>query len=456
MPAPTVSIPRRAAARLALAGALLAGCASDPPKTPITIGYMVGFEGTDPQDDIEVLAAQLAIESINRLGGVNGHPLELVIKDDYNEPDIAVQKFHEMIDDGVVGTIGGGYSSLTRELYPVARDAEFPFISPWATAPTLASVDDNGFMFRDIPNDSMQSLAMAYYLTSVAKPAITHITVAYEDSLYGSAFVDALEAALTRAGGTIDGRVTFPKDGPTGDPELARKVMDDLDALPTRPSHLLLISLGDDAHAVLQAWNERPEWSGVKWLFTDGARVDVLLEDLPAGCIGSTGTAPTFPTLGDAYGVLKQAFNEHYPMLDVGQDAYVPNVWDAVYLFASALVAQDAAGEPFGGAGLRDRLQQVSKGPGLILHAGQWRDIIGTLRRGYDIDYDGASGPVDFDADGETIGPYEVWEIASDQGQYTYHQMLFLDAKQLIRLQQFSDQPRRASRTTAAAPAARR
>jgi neutral amino acid transport system substrate-binding protein len=111
-------------------------------------------------------------------------------------------------------------------------------------------------------------------------------------------------------------------------------------------------------------------------------------------------------------------------------------VWDAVYLFASALESQHAAGVAYGGSDLRDRLTAVSRAPGLILHAGQWRDIIGTLRRGNDVDYDGASGPCDLDANGEAIGPYEVWRVATDPATtYKFDQALFLDAKQIQHLQ---------------------
>jgi hypothetical protein len=211
--------------------------------------------------------------------------------------------------------------------------------------------------------------------------------------------------------------------------------MDDLERLPHRPALIVLIGIDADGSAIMKAWSERANWSDVPWFFTDGMYEPGFLAGLPAGCAGMLGTAPTVPTLGDAYGVLRDDYAAKYPDRELDQESsFSPNIWDSVFLFAAALVAQDAAEEPLGGEGLRDRMTQVSRAPGLILHAGQWRDMIGTLTRGNDIDYDGASGPFDFDSAGEPIGPYQVWKIVPSGGALAFDQALFIDARQIAQL----------------------
>jgi ABC-type branched-subunit amino acid transport system substrate-binding protein len=420
-----------------VASLLVAGCGTDEPGTPIQLGMVTSQTGVlQSVGQSFQRIAQLAVDNINKKGGIDGQPLELVVKDDATDASLTTTRFQELIDAGAVGAVGPITSGETNAVYPLGRDQQFPFMSPSATAPSLSSVDDGGFMFRDVANDSVQGLAMTYYMTSVASPKITHATIAFENTTYGNGLADAFQAAFEKAGGTVDGRVTFEQGGPSGAPAAATQVMDDLAAQSTRPSLVVLAALDQDAAAILNVWDQRPDWSDLKWFFSDSVRSTAFLAAMPARVVGSLGTAPTFPTLGDAYSVLEEAYRAKYPDMAIDQEPYAPNVWDAVYLFASALESQHADGVPYGGSDLRDRITAVSRAPGLILHAGQWRDIIGTLRRGNDVDYDGASGPCDLDTNGEAIGPYEVWQVATDPSTtYKFDQALFLDAKQIAHLQ---------------------
>ena len=414
---------------------LVVACTATEVKPPIQLGFVSTFEADSGTFGGDERIARLAVEEINRRGGINGHPLELRMKDDEADPEVARQRMQEFIDEGAVGMIGPAYSSYVELAYPLARDNEFPMISPSSTAPSLSTVDDGGYMFRAVANDSVQSLAIAYYMTSVATPAITQVTVVHEDSSYGAGLADAFQDAFANVGGTVDGRVSYGEGEPASSAEAAAKVMDDLEQLPHRPALIVLIGIDADGSAIMKAWSERASWSDVPWFFTDGMYEPGFLADLPAGCAGMLGTAPTVPTLGDAYGVLRDDYAAKYPDRELDQESsFGPNIWDSVFLFASALVAQDAAHEPFGGAGLRDRMTQVSREPGLILHAGQWRDMIGTLERGNDIDYDGASGPFDFDSAGEPIGPYQVWTIVPSADALVFDQALFIDARQIAKL----------------------
>lgn len=420
--------------RHAVASLLLIACTTAEPKEPIQLGLVSSLEEETGMFAGETLIAGLAVEEINKQGGINGHTLELVIKDGGDIEETSTQRIRELIDEGAVGTVGPAYSSAVLDAAPVARDHKFPIMSQSATAPVLSTVDDDGYVFRAMPNDQVQSLAMAYYMTEVASPRITRVALIQEIGTYGNGLADAFEAAFAKAGGTVQIRVRYEWGEPADSEAVAAGVMDQLDGLAERPELIVLVGDEGDAAALVTVWSQRPSWRDVSWFFTDGLRLQSFLGKLPSGCAGMLGSAPTFPTLGDSYRVLRDAYSAKYPDGELDQESFAPNVWDSVYLFATALVAQDVAGEAFGGEGLRDQLTKVSKGPGLILHAGQWRDIVGTLRRGNDVDYDGASGPLDLDATGEALGPYEVWRIAPDAASYKFEQQLYIDAAQLAEL----------------------
>jgi ABC-type branched-subunit amino acid transport system substrate-binding protein len=407
---------------------LLIACGTSEPKEPIEIGLVVSLEDEDGIAG-NVGIAELAIEEINKAGGINGHLLVLNIKDEGPEPEIAAGRIQELVDEGAVGAIGWTSSSWLDVAYPFARDLRFPIMSPSSTAPKLSTVNDDGYMFRAVANDAVQSVAMVHYMTDIADPAIANVTLVFEEGPYGRGLAEAFQDTFENAGGTVEGMVTYTSGEPAESEDAAIQVLDDIAALPTRPSWIVLVSgEEDDAAAILKEWGQRPSWDDVRWFLTDGVRSSGILIDEGVGIIG---TAPTFPTLGDAYGVLRDAYAARYPEFQLDQEEFAPNLWDSVFLFAAALTAQEAAGEPFGGQGLRDRLSQMSKGPGLIFHAGQWRDITGTLSRGNDIDFDGASGPFDLDSAGEPIGPYEVWRIVPTSDAFEFAQAVYIDAKKI-------------------------
>jgi ABC-type branched-subunit amino acid transport system substrate-binding protein len=414
-----------------MASLLLIACDTNEPKEPIQIGLVASLTDEDGvAGDLGI--AELAIDEINKAGGINGHLLVLIAKEEGEEPEIAAGRIQELVNEGAVAAIGWSASSWLDVAYPFARDLEFPIMSPSSTAPSLSAVDDGGYMFRAVANDAVQSIAMVHYMIDVADPAISQVALVFEEGPYGRGLADAFEAAFENNGGTVEGRVTYTSGDPGASEDAAKQVIDDIAGLPATPTWIVLVSgEEDDAAAILKEWGQRPAWSDVRWFLTDGVRSSGILIDEGVGIIG---TAPTFPTLGDAYGVLRDAYAARFPDFQLDQESFAPNLWDSVFLFAAALAAQDAAGEPFGGAGLRDRLTQLSRGRGLILHAGQWRDISGTLLRGNEIDFDGASGPFDLDSAGEPIGPYEVWRIVPTSDSYEFEQRLYIDAKKIASL----------------------
>lgn len=420
---------------LVLAALAVSACGGeDEDKEPIAIGLVAPKSGAlDFIGDSFEGVAIAAVEEINARGGVNGHPLELIVKDSATDPEVAAMVVSELYDEGAVALVGPAISGSVEAAYPFARDNMMPMISPSSTAPSLSNIDDGGFMFRNVPNDNIQGIAIAYYLTQVSDPPVTSAAIIAEDSPYGDGLATAFQTAFERAGGTIIETVTFTQNEPSTDTAAADQVITALEGT-GQPPMTVLVALEQDALAIAQAWDRSGALAGMEWFLTDGARSQGFLDGVPAAMAGMRGTSPTFPRLGDAYGELADAYGERYDD-DLGSEVFAPNVWDGFHLIAAGLVAQDAAGQEFGGAGLRDAITGVSRQPGIILHAGQWRDMLATLNGGNDIDYDGAAGPNDFDALGEAVGPYEVWRIVDDGGEtFAFEQLLFLEAREIQQL----------------------
>ncbi|MGB8702186.1 MAG: amino acid ABC transporter substrate-binding protein, partial [Thermosynechococcaceae cyanobacterium] len=87
---------------------------------------------------------------------------------------------------------------------------------------------------------------------------------------------------------------------------------------------------------------------------------------------------------------------------------YDPNTWDA----AALAVLAAASAQATTGTALRDRLREVANPPGKAVV--EVCDGLQQLRQGQDIDYQGVSGTVDLNAEGDVTGSYDVWQIQPD------------------------------------------
>jgi ABC-type branched-subunit amino acid transport system substrate-binding protein len=291
-----------------------------------------------------------------------------------------------------------------------------------------------------VPDDEIQSIAAAYYLTK-KRPSgtVTSVALLFEDTEYGKGLKNAFKTAFEGLGGTIPVgyEISYTKgltaQGATAAHDVIQKIAD----LPTPPTMVFTVALEADVIALEKAWDNNggtPMVPGMQFFMTDGARTMGYLTGAPASARGMCGTAPTFPKDGLAYPAFRDAYNAKYDD-DVDSLVYTPNVWDGFHVIAAAAVQQSRkfSGEELGGEHLRDALTEVSRG-GQTFHAGQWRDIISAIRSGNDVDYDGASGPADFDVVGQTVGPYEIWCLSQDGAKFDRD--LYLEAKDIQALAQ--------------------
>ena len=84
---------------------------------------------------------------------------------------------------------------------------------------------------------------------------------------------------------------------------------------------------------------------------------------------------------------------------------YDPNTWDAAALL---VLAAEAAQETTGPA-IRDQLSAVANGPGQDVT--DVCEALALLREGKPINYQGASGTVDLNPQGDVTGSYDIWTV---------------------------------------------
>jgi branched-chain amino acid transport system substrate-binding protein len=78
-----------------------------------------------------------------------------------------------------------------------------------------------------------------------------------------------------------------------------------------------------------------------------------------------------------------------------------------------ALAMQSA--RAFDGPSLRAHMRDVADPPGMTIHPGQWAQARMALMMGTKINYEGATGPVDLDGNGDVIASYDIWKVINGQ-----------------------------------------
>jgi branched-chain amino acid transport system substrate-binding protein len=183
------------------ATAVLVGCKPESPAgagATIKIGEyasLTGTEATFGQSSHE--GTVLAVEELNKAGGVLGKPLELVHEDNRSTAGESVTIVKKFISrDGVVAVLGEVASGRSLEAGPVCQAAGIPMISPSSTNPKVTEVGD--FVFRVCFTDPFQGKLISDFarkslqLKRVA--VFSDVSSAYGDGLR-QYFSDAFKAA---------------------------------------------------------------------------------------------------------------------------------------------------------------------------------------------------------------------------------------------------------------------
>lgn len=135
----------------------------------IKIGFhapLTGFAAADGKSAVH--GAELAVEQINKKGGINGNTLKLVIYDDQASPKNSEPIANKLISkDGVKIAISGSYSGATRAAAGVFQKAKIPYISAYAVHPSITRAGN--YVFRTSFVGEVQGRAGAKLVGDVLK-----------------------------------------------------------------------------------------------------------------------------------------------------------------------------------------------------------------------------------------------------------------------------------------------
>ena len=188
----------RGGAIVAVTILLWGGCTDEKP--PIKVGFVGGLTGRTSDLGISVRnGVILAVEEVNAAGGIDGRHIELITKDDQQNPQTALKVDQELIDAGVVAVIGHLTSQMSVVAVPLMNASRILMLSPTTSTSKLNGLDD--YFIRIIASTVTAAAHLAHHTFHDRR--LHRIVVAYDISnrAFTEEYYTVFESEYHRMGG---------------------------------------------------------------------------------------------------------------------------------------------------------------------------------------------------------------------------------------------------------------
>lgn len=330
-----------------------------------------------PQAD----AVQLAVRDVNAAGGALGRPVELVTADSGDvTTDTALRSVSRLLADGVDAVLGAASSAVSKTVIDKITGAGVVQMSASNTSPDFSSYPDRGLYFRTAPSDTLQGKVLGERVVEDGNATVA--VLALQDA-YGTGLADAVSRAVDSSRGRVVSKIIY-------DPRTADFAVDVGMVRAAAPDAVVLIGFDEAAKVITELVKQGigPQ-QGTRLYVADGVVGQASLARLPPGTLtGVLATVPGRPLPAD--------FAARLTALDPSLSTfnYAAQAYDAAVLLA--LAAEQARSDV--PAAIAANLPDVSRGG---VRCTTFAACKGLIDAGIGIDYDGVSGPVDLDPNGD-------------------------------------------------------
>lgn len=179
-----------------------------PPNKPIKVGVLHSLTGTMAMSEISVKdATLLAIEEINRQGGVLGHPIEPLVVDGASDLQTFAQKAQELLQDHQVAAIFGCWTSASRKaVLPILEEFNSLLFYPLQ----YEGLEQSPHIFYTGITPNQQIIPAIDYLLSQGKK---QIYLMGSDYIFPRTVHQIIKAQLAAHGGQLVGEDYIPLGG---------------------------------------------------------------------------------------------------------------------------------------------------------------------------------------------------------------------------------------------------
>jgi neutral amino acid transport system substrate-binding protein len=353
------------------------------------------------------IAAQLAVDKVNACDGVNGKPVTFITEDDGTDPTRGSEGMTKLAEvDRVAGVVGSFASSVSGAAVDIAVRNRVMLLSPASTSPVFTERaqkgDFQGFWGRTAPSDFYQSQALA---ALAHKKGFKNVSTVVINNDYGVGFEQEFIKTVKKLGGTVVNEtkpVRYDPKATTLDSEAAA-------AFGGKPDAVAAVLYAETGSILLKSAFEQGLTKDVTVLLTDGVYTEDFIKQTGQTADGQSILSGALGTVPGANGKALADFTTLWKEKQKkGLTAYVPHSWDATVLLM--LAAESAKANT--GEGIKSKLREVATAPGK--EVSDPCEALKLIKAGEDINYQGASGNVDLDENGDVVGSYDVWTVKPD------------------------------------------
>lgn len=346
----------------------------------LTIGTLFPLTGSASYlGPAEADGVDAAVRDINAAGGVLGSPVTVIHEDSGDASTQTIEaSFATLRTKKTDVIIGPSSSVLAERLLPMTLAARIPMVSPSATSVRLTNLGDSGYFFRTVPSEADQGTVLAQSIGG----GKGRIAIIYLNDQAGQAIKGTLSLALQKSGRALAATVPFA----AATTDFAPLVAELKAALPDAVVFVSTFATMTQNAAVISQLDAAGLGGAKLWL-TSQNMADYS-QALPAGVLTNVNGILDGVAAGAAFDAKITAIDP-----TVSDFRYAAESYDATVL---AALAAETAGDDAGSA-ITGHLRAVSEG-GIICT--NFAECLGVLKTSRDIDYDGLTGAISFDGQG--------------------------------------------------------
>ncbi len=319
---------------LAGLGLIFLGCGKSQKSAPYVVGGIFSISGPASYlGEPERNSMEMVAEAVNAKGGINGHPLKVVIYDDETDVTKARLQATKLVQDkNCLAIIGPSITPSSMTVLDVTQKAKMPLISCAAAAGITAPAKDRFWTFKTAQTDAM---AVGRIYQYCQKHGITKVAILTVSSAFGVAGKGQLLAQASKHGIKVVGQEVFADKDTDMTPQLTK-----LRSLPAQA----VICWGVGPAPALVAKNMKQLGFTIPLIQSHGAASKKFIElagDAAEGIIMPAGKLVIWQQLPDTdpqKAVCKEYAEKYHAKFKAPESSFGGYAYDAIRMLNQALV----------------------------------------------------------------------------------------------------------------------
>lgn len=261
-------------------------------QEPLIVGAALGLVGDAAPGDVPFSEAMTyAVDELNKAGGIQGRPVELIVKDMKSDPAVGATVATELLDAGAQIMVGPAFPGMGASVVQNAAAAGVPVLCGCSTQPEYVMIG-GAKAYLVAFGDNVQAAAAAEY--ALAQGYKTVYTLTSPDLSYTARLPEFFVAAFENGGGTSVGDDTFA----IGQPDFAAQATK-IAALDPQPDVIYTGMFPPDVGTFLKQLRA----AGVKAPLygADGLDQQALVDFAGADAEGTVFSTHGYPVEGSAF-----------------------------------------------------------------------------------------------------------------------------------------------------------